>query len=116
VAFAPKGRRVVSGGNDRTVRVWEVASGKEVHSLKGHANAIIGVAFSPDGRKILSASSQYQTADQFIRLWDGESGRELQSFGGSGTDSIRCLAFSPDGRSVLAGDTDQSLRLWKWWK
>jgi WD40 repeat protein len=116
VAFAPDGRRVVSGGNDRRVRVWDVASGAELHSLEGHANAIIAVAFSQDGRKILSGSSQYQTADRFIRLWDGESGRELHSFGGSRADSIRCLAFSPDGHSVLAGGSDQSLRLWKWWK
>jgi WD40 repeat protein/mono/diheme cytochrome c family protein len=113
VAFAPDGRRVAAGGNDRRVYVWEVAGGKVLHSLRGHANAIICVAFSPDGRKILSGSSQYQTPDKLARLWDGESGKELQRFGDAGAAGVHCLAFSPDGRSLLAGGSHRGLRLWK---
>jgi WD40 repeat protein len=64
IAFSPNGRLALSGGFDRTVRLWEVATGKQLLSLRGHEALVYGVAFSPDGQKALSGSF-----DTTVRLW-----------------------------------------------
>ncbi len=64
VAFSPDGRRLASASLDRTVRVWDVASGQTVATLQGHSAGVSSVAFSPDGRQL--ASSSY---DRMIRIW-----------------------------------------------
>jgi WD40 repeat protein len=65
VAIAPDGSRALSAGfGDRTMRLWDLTDGGELHAFTGHAGAVLGVAFSPDGRQALSSDSQYT-----IRLW-----------------------------------------------
>lgn len=56
VEFSPDGKTLASGGHDRTVRLWEVASGKELHRFEGHRDAVTCVAFAPDGRTVISGS------------------------------------------------------------
>jgi WD40 repeat protein len=64
VAFSSDGRRAISGSGDKTVRLWDVATGKELHCFTGHTDTVWGVAFSPDDRYALSASQ-----DKTLRLW-----------------------------------------------
>jgi hypothetical protein len=113
VAFSADGKRIGSGGNDHTVRLWDVASGKELRRLEGHGNAVIRVAFGPDARQVISGSSQYQSADKVLRVWDADTGKELHSFGTAEGEEVWCVALSPDGTHALGGSSAKSLRLWK---
>jgi WD40 repeat protein len=71
------GRRAVSASEDRTLRVWELESGRELLTLKGHAGWVQAVAVTPDGRRAVSGC-----ADGTLKVWELESGRELRTLQG----------------------------------
>jgi WD40 repeat protein len=106
VAFSPDGRILASGGRDRRVRLWEVASGREIETLLSHTGWVYSVAFSPDGRILASASR-----DNTIKLWDVHLRREIKSLSGH-TDSVLSVAFSPDGKTLVSGSSDRTIKLW----
>ena len=68
--------RQVSASRDRTLKIWDLESGREVRTLAGHSDAVWGVAVTPDGRRAVSASE-----DHTLKVWDLESGRELRTLG-----------------------------------
>jgi hypothetical protein len=106
VAISADGKHALSGGEDRTMRLWEVSSGRELQRFEGHQAAVAGVAFSLDGRRAVSASH-----DRTLRLWDVESGKELRRLIGH-TDKVASVAFSADGRRLLSAGQDRTIRLW----
>ena len=106
VAFSPDGRQALTASNDRTVRLWDLASGTCVNTLEGHSDKALSVAFSSDGRQALSGSSA-----NILRLWDLTSGACINTLEGH-SDSVRSVAFSPDGRQALSGSSDRTVRLW----
>jgi hypothetical protein len=106
VAISRDGRLGLSGAVDRTVRVWELASGRALHCLRGHTDEVAAVAFSPDARRAVSGG-----ADRRIHLWDLVTGRALGSWPGH-TDRVQSLAYSADGRFVVSGSHDGTVRLW----
>jgi WD40 repeat protein len=106
VAFSPHGTRIASGSRDKTVRVWDVASGAKLACLEGHDDEVTSVVFSADGTRIASGSK-----DKSIRVWDAVSGAEVFCLFGH-SDWIRCLAISPDGRWIASGSIDETVWVW----
>lgn len=106
VAYSPDGRFVLTGGDDGSPRLWDVATGQQIRSFVGHKGGVTSVAFSSDGRFVLTGGR-----DGTARLWDVANGRQLQIFQGH-TDQVFSVAFSPDGRVVLTGSIDGTARLW----
>jgi WD40 repeat protein len=106
VAFGRDGKRALSGGLDRTLRLWDVQTGKELRRITDLPDVVYSVALSPDGKRALSGGR-----DKTIRMWEVETGKQLQSLTGH-TSLVYSLAFSPDGKQALSGSFDQSVRLW----
>jgi hypothetical protein len=106
VAFAPDGRTALTGSDDRTLKLWDLSSGREIRTFSGHSNSVRSVAFAPDGRTALSGSF-----DKTLKLWDVATGREIRTFTGH-SDWVTSVAFAPDGRTALSGSRDDTLRLW----
>jgi serine/threonine protein kinase len=108
VAFLPDGGRAVSGSADRTIRLWDVSSGRELHSLRGHRDAVYWVAVSPNGRRMLSSS----LAGKELLLWDIES-FELVARVACGDAGPTRGAFTTDGLEAAWGATDGIVRLYR---
>jgi WD40 repeat protein/serine/threonine protein kinase len=104
-AFSPDGRRAVSAYAG--LRLWDLETRTELCPQQGHPGLARSVAFSPDGRHLLSCSDW----DMTVRLWDVESGQEVRHLEGH-TDVVHSVAFSPDGRQALSGGQDEVMRLW----
>jgi WD40 repeat protein len=105
VAFGPDGRRLASGGCDKTVRIWRVSNGAELTTLRGHDDWVTCVAFSADGTHVASGSR-----DGTVRLWDVDRGLGVRVLRGHNA-TVNRVAFSPDGRH-LASAGDDLVRLW----
>ena len=93
--FSRDGRRIATASGDGTARVWDVATGRLIHTLRSHEQPVRDVDFSPDGRFLLSAGD-----DTRALLWDLTTGRVVGIFGGH-DGGVRRARFSADGRKVL---------------
>jgi WD40 repeat protein len=115
VVYSPDGKRLATASRDRTVKVWDSASGKEVLTLKGHPGNVKSVVFTPDGKKLVSSSGKWHKEKKQwlgeIRIWDAGSGKELQTLNGH-ADEIECLAISPDGKWLASAGKDRTVILW----
>ena len=107
MAFSPDGRRIVSGSEDQTLKVWDAETGQETLTLKGHTGSVYSVAFSPDGRRIVSGSQ-----DGTLKVWDAETGQETLTLKGHTGAGVTSVAFSPDGRRIVSGSNDMTLKVW----
>ena len=106
IVFSPDGMTLASASGDRTIRLWDVATGTHQHTLSGHESWIPSIAFSHNGLALASADS-----DGKIRLWDVTTGQYRVTLEGH-SSSVRSVAFSPDGKTLASAGSDRTIRLW----
>jgi len=105
VAFSPDGWLLATGGDDATVKLWDVASGLEIRAFYGLTDKVTDVEFSPDGKTLAGCG------DSVIRLWDTATGAALKPLSGHRWHVVS-LEFSPDGKRLASASIDQTMRLW----
>ena len=107
LAFLPNRKILASTSNDRTIRLWDTESGKQLAVLSVQQNFLPwALVFSPDSATIASGG---RTGT--IHMWNAATGVHLAALMGH-TDSVEALAFSPDGRMLASASQDTSIRLW----
>lgn len=106
--LSPEGEEYLIGGPelyDKTIRIWDVKTGKCIQTLEGHSDCINSASFSPDGSRVVSASR-----DSTIRIWDVLTGKPIHVLKGHLND-VSSAVFSPDGNLLVSGSTDD-IRIW----
>jgi WD40 repeat protein len=97
VAIAPDGKTAISASGDKTLKIWDTETGRELKTLTGHNDWVRAVAIAADGKTAISASR-----DNTLKIWDLLSGKEIASF--RGEYGFNCCAISRDGMNIVAGD------------
>ncbi|MBS0017827.1 MAG: GUN4 domain-containing protein [Arthrospira sp. SH-MAG29] len=106
VAFSPDNQTLASGSSDKTIKLWDVTTGKLRETLTGHSDWVSSVAFSRDGQTLCSGSG-----DNTIKLWDVTTGKLRETLTGH-PDWVRSVAFSRDGQTLASGSFDKTIKLW----
>src|SRR5262249_21361894 len=97
---------LATASGDNTVKVWDAATGQELHTLEGHSSDVRGVAFSPDGSRLATASR-----DGTVKLWDVATGQEALTLRGH-VQAVVGIVFSPDGHQLLSASWDGTIKVW----
>jgi WD40 repeat protein len=107
VALSPDGKTVAAGVRYGTVKLWDVPTGKE-RTLKGHVGDVWGVAFTPDGKTLVTGDGDWNRPGD-VKLWDWQAEKERAAL--KTTGEVLCLAVSGDGKHLAAGSWDRTVKV-----
>jgi WD40 repeat protein len=99
VAFSADGKTLASAGDDKTIKLWNTATGELLASWDGHAGAITGIAFSPDGKALATSS-----LDKTAKLWNVAMRKLQRSI--EHQDAVLALAFAPDNKTLATASKE----------
>lgn len=106
IAFSPDGKLIASGSKDKTIKIWEVYTGKELITLEGHSDDVTSVVISSDN-KILASGSK----DKTLKLWTLATGKLISTV--THHEKIRAVAFSPNSKIIATGCSKGNIKLFK---
>lgn len=106
VAFSPIHPILASGGQDHTIKLWDIATGRCLNTLRGHTSIVTSVAFSPDGQWLASSST-----DGTVKLWQLATGNCIQTLIGHHA-CVWSVAFHPAGQILATAGEDHTIKLW----
>ena len=117
LAISPDGRLLASGSSEGAVHLWNLATGEKVRALTGHAASVRGLAFSPDGGRLVSSTGHFRcvwgqdVGDGAVRVWRTPEGEELRVISGYG-HCVASAALSPDGQLAASVSRGGPVQLW----
>jgi WD40 repeat protein len=106
LSFTPMGDKLVSGSFDKTIKLWQLDTGKALYTLGDRLKGVFALAISPDGKFLASGSR-----DETIDLWDLAAGTLIRNLS-QHKASVRSLAIAPDSQTLISGSFDQTIILW----
>jgi WD40 repeat protein/tRNA A-37 threonylcarbamoyl transferase component Bud32 len=112
LAFSPDSLRLASASWDATVRVWDVAKGRESIIFRNHSRVVFSVAFSPDGLHVASGSAAHaDDHPSVVKVWEVTTGKEVVHPRGTPREALS-VAFSPDGQWIVTGGNRGDVTVW----
>ncbi|MBE8986506.1 WD40 repeat domain-containing protein [Nostoc sp. LEGE 12450] len=106
VAFSPNRPQLASASYDKTIKIWDVGSGKLIKTLTGHSESVYSVVYSPNGQQLASAST-----DKTIKIWDVSSAKLLKTLTGHSREVIS-VVYSPNGQQLASAGDDKTIKIW----
>jgi WD40 repeat protein/transcriptional regulator with XRE-family HTH domain len=110
VVFSPDGTRLIGGGDDGHVYVWDASDGTLLQRLAGHSGAVMSVAWSPDGSLLASGGGSEDSGE--LVVWDASSGQYVRTLM-EHPEGVSALSWGPNGQMLLSGGRDGKLRWWQ---
>ncbi len=106
VAISPDGKTLASGSTDNTIKLWNLATGKQIRTLTEHSGWVYSFAISPDGKNLASGSD-----NNTIKLWNLATGEQIRTLGRH-SDYVLSVAISPDGNTLASTSRDNTIKFW----
>ncbi|NET02667.1 MAG: TIR domain-containing protein [Sphaerospermopsis sp. SIO1G1] len=106
VSYSPDGKTLASGSRDKTIKLWDIETGKQIRTLIGHNSYVNSISYSPDGKTLASGSF-----DNTIILWDVKTGKQILTLIGHNS-TVNSISYSPDGKRLASGSGDNTIILW----
>lgn len=106
VALSSDEHTLGSGSEDKTIKIWNLDTGKQIRTLSGHSDTVRSVTFSPNGQILASGSG-----DKTIKLWNLQTGEQIRTLSGH-SGPVWSVALSRDGQTLVSGSEDNTIKIW----